>query len=873
MIYYYYPQEFYYKRKVTMYFSFGPVNKDDDFSWIICKNPDSENFVRKINNGLTINGYYITEQVLGKDSYDRLKYVIEIDIDPLTFLEESKKRNSCSYVHPHLGGVTPVSLSGVFETLRSAIKGKNSSGGKLTDIDIHKKKKMEAIIGPFINKQESVINLFSNLGIRADISHVVEYDPSEAFVYVLETISDMSVCEFLQKIYMGSYYLTSNLTITKLNEEIISKFVSLCSSWIEEHDYIKNSFIGRFTKGHFKFKSQMKEELTKEPEQELDDEAKEIRTGIHEKRHSFVVDTINNLEIDRVIDLGCSEGRLGWKIKRNATKKIKYLGLDINQLKIKKCFGLKDPNFKFKNTDIISPNIDDEELKPDLLTCIEVIEHLDFENRQLLLESIKTIYCPKYIILTTPNYEYNKNFAGILKNGYGSLKYRHPDHKIEYTRSQFEDEVVSSLSTLYNIEDIYLTDNKDEQITFCIFCSHKDVKNRKINTKLLNQIKEKYNKIYLPFSNYTIRKNEIANGYGSKQLDSMYSNIFYTPPTISPVDYDPEYPDYLEHPMSCIKYYKDRGINKLVMEYKYMGSRSNILAFRNCEQAKLFGFNHSITVLSRNGFRFFDKLDKPEKEYLNSIDEDLKRFWSNTDKEFIILDAEILPWSLKAKQLIRKSFLAPAECTYLSRLYRNKNTESCEKFLKSLSNYSNESELEIYPFHVLAEGYIDGSKFSNYTTGFNISNVEHMEYSKLLKNKIFKECKYTIVDLNNKSHIDEAIKVWNYYSEKGGEGMVFKPIEFFSFTRDDHPVQPAIKVRGREYLRIIYGIDYLDKDYFEILTKRNIRMKRLQAIQEHELSRYVLNSFLRRDRFMHQKYLAAFIGMENVNFGNIDATL
>ncbi len=45
-------------------------------------------------------------------------------------------------------------------------------------------------------------------------------------------------------------------------------------------------------------------------------------------------------------------------------------------------------------------------------------------------------------------------------------------------------------------------------------------------------------------------------------------------------------------------------------------------------------------------------------------------------------------------------------------------------------------------------------------------------------------------------------------TEDGHEGIVIKPERFLMKNRDKM-IQPAIKVRGRKYLHIIYGMDYL----------------------------------------------------------------
>jgi hypothetical protein len=107
----------------------------------------------------------------------------------------------------------------------------------------------------------------------------------------------------------------------------------------------------------------------------------------------------------------------------------------------------------------------------------------------------------------------------------------------------------------------------------------------------------------------------------------------------------------------------------------------------------------------------------------------------------------------------------------------------------------------------------------------------------------------------------------------GGEGFVYKPWRQMQHLPNGCYVQPAIKVRGKEYLRLIYGIDYLEPSSFETLKRRRIRNKRALALQEFELSLKILNAFLYRNKNELLKLVAGFIGMEHVASAKIDATL
>jgi protein phosphatase len=60
-------------------------------------------------------------------------------------------------------------------------------------------------------------------------------------------------------------------------------------------------------------------------------------------------------------------------------------------------------------------------------------------------------------------------------------------------------------------------------------------------------------------------------------------------------------------------------------------------------------------------------------------------------------------------------------------------------------------------------------------------------------------------------------------------------------------LQPALKCRGREYLRIIYGPEYDLPQHIERLRQRGISAKRSLAIREFCLGIEALNRFVSRE--------------------------
>jgi protein phosphatase len=77
----------------------------------------------------------------------------------------------------------------------------------------------------------------------------------------------------------------------------------------------------------------------------------------------------------------------------------------------------------------------------------------------------------------------------------------------------------------------------------------------------------------------------------------------------------------------------------------------------------------------------------------------------------------------------------------------------------------------------------------------------------------------------------------------GGEGMVVKPAEFVPIGPGGL-LQPAVKCRGREYLRIIYGPEYDRPEYLTRLRQRSLNAKRSLALREFALGVEGLERFV-----------------------------
>ncbi len=348
--------------------------------------------------------------------------------------------------------------------------------------------------------------------------------------------------------------------------------------------------------------------------------------------------------------------------------------------------------------------------------------------------------------------------------------------------------------------------------------------------------------------------------------------LIYLPPTMSPVETS-QLPGYLEHPKQAFAYYKNQGVTEVICEEKHMGSRAVVIVCRNEEAVKRkFGIvNEGIGICyTRTGRRFFNNQEL-EAEFLQRVNNALteSNFWSRLNTDWVCLDCELMPWSAKAQGLIRSQYAAvgaasrPALSNAINLLTQasqngvevnsllskfQERQQMANQYVDAYRRYCWEvndiSDIKLAPFHILAtEGAVHTDKNHSW----------HMEQVAILEtanSELLMATNYKIIDLNDPSSEAEGTHWWEEMTSKGGEGMVVKPLEFIVKGKRGI-LQPAVKCRGKEYLRIIYGAEYTTEENLERLRKRGLSLKRSLAMREfalgvEALERFVAESPLRR---------------------------
>lgn len=343
--------------------------------------------------------------------------------------------------------------------------------------------------------------------------------------------------------------------------------------------------------------------------------------------------------------------------------------------------------------------------------------------------------------------------------------------------------------------------------------------------------------------------------------------LIYLPPTMSPSETSKK-PELLEHPQEALGYYRSEGVSQVICEQKHMGSRAVVIVCRD-ETVALSRFGVVTPALgvvyTRTGRRFFTD-DATEAAFLGRLRDaaEAAGLWATLRTDWMCLDCELMPWSAKAQELLRSQY-APvgsaglmalgAEVQVLAKarerlLELGELAERMMLRLSAMQKYVQEyrqycwsvtsiDDLKLAPFHLLA------SEAAVHTDKPHTWHMEMLRGLCAADTKLLIATPFRIVDLNDAASCESAVAWWTELTSTGHEGMVVKPLDFI--TTGKRFSQPAIKCRGPEYLRIIYGPEYLLSENLERLRARNVGAKRSLAAREFALGIEALERFVAKE--------------------------
>lgn len=353
--------------------------------------------------------------------------------------------------------------------------------------------------------------------------------------------------------------------------------------------------------------------------------------------------------------------------------------------------------------------------------------------------------------------------------------------------------------------------------------------------------------------------------------------LVYLPPTMAPTATS-DRADLLEHPAEAFASFRRDGVDTVICEEKHMGSRAVVIVCRSGDVAAgRFGIEAELGVAyTRTGRSFFADPTQA-RELLDAVRAATERagLWDELSTDWLALDCEILPWSLKADELLRSQYAAvgAAARTGLAAAVdalaaaggrgidvsdvlamTRERLGMAGAFVGAYRPYcwpvTSIADVRVAPFQVLAA---EGGAF------FDRDHAWHLAMADRLADAVpdlLSRTGHLAVDLGDPESEARGTAWWEELTSSGGEGMVVKPLAPITRGRRGL-VQPGIKVRGREYLRIIYGAEYTAPANLERLRERALGRKRSLALREFALGVEALERFTRREP-LHRTHECVF---------------
>ncbi|WP_432095794.1 polynucleotide kinase-phosphatase [Streptomyces sp. bgisy100] len=385
--------------------------------------------------------------------------------------------------------------------------------------------------------------------------------------------------------------------------------------------------------------------------------------------------------------------------------------------------------------------------------------------------------------------------------------------------------------------------------------------------------------------------------------------LMYLPPTMAPCATSQE-EGYLEHPAEAFAAYRADGVREVVCEEKHMGSRAMVLVCRD-EKVARERFEApdgaSGALYTRTGRPFFEDAATTERILARlRTCVDRAGIWAELDTDWMLFDAELMPWSLKAVGLLRNQYAAvgaASRAVFPGALAALESAAARGLDVSGLLDHQRERAADAaaftdayrrycWPVGAAARGRKDGAERAPDGTttvprradgldgirlapfqilavrGRSLAALPHLDQLALIDRLIEAEggtdgsapgvpdgsgtmdrghshpepaagllapTRRLVVDTGDAASVAAGVQWWLDLTAAGGEGMVVKPARALVRGENGRLVQPGVKCRGREYLRIIYGPEYTRPENLERLRVRHLGHKRSLALREYAL--------------------------------------
>jgi 3' terminal RNA ribose 2'-O-methyltransferase Hen1 len=373
---------------------------------------------------------------------DRCTAALFLDVDSIALVRDGDRFDQ--YVNDRPYAASSFLSVAIAQVFGSALNGKSRDRPELTELPLPLTARVAAV--PCRGGEGFLRRLFEPLGYTVTTTHhpldeqFSDWGPGP--YYTVELSATCRLYELLSHLYVLIPVLDEEKHYW-VGEAEVEKLLKHGEGWLATHperERIAERYLrrqGRLVRSALSQLTANDEAVPDEAEAAAPEEAFEERLSLNEQRLRAVHEAIKATGARRVLDLGCGEGKL---LRRMAEDPLfaEIVGVDVStralniaEERLRRTRHLDEPGrVKLLHGSLVYR---DARLAGfDAAAAVEVIEHLDPPRLTAFERVVFEFARPATVVLTTPNAEYNVKFPGLAAG-----KFRHRDHRFEWTREQF----------------------------------------------------------------------------------------------------------------------------------------------------------------------------------------------------------------------------------------------------------------------------------------------------------------------------------------------------------------------------------------------------------------------------------------------------
>ena len=332
----------------------------------------------------------------------------------------------------------------VAQVFGSALSGNCKTKPELVEVPLPLRAKLTAV--PCRRGGEAFLRkLFEPLGyaVTATRHPLDEQFPEwgEGPYFTVELAATVRVADLLSHLYVLVPVLDDEKHYWVGNDEV-EKLLRHGEGWLADHPE-KEAITARYLRRQGKLVKTALAQLTTDDgtdpdaaaaEQEAAEEQLEVKVHLHERRLAAVFEALKASGAKRVLDLGCSEGKL-LRLLAAEPQFAEVVGLDVSVRALEIARLRLDRARVGDRVTLLHGALTYRDARTegfDAAAVVEVVEHLDPPRLGAFERVLFGHTRPGVVVLTTPNREYNVKFETLPAG-----KLRHADHRFEWTRAEF----------------------------------------------------------------------------------------------------------------------------------------------------------------------------------------------------------------------------------------------------------------------------------------------------------------------------------------------------------------------------------------------------------------------------------------------------